>query len=75
MSCRNNIHVYIQIFERNKLCTTFYKFKLYTNINYVQEINEFKVQRIGFRGYDTIDVPWTSDDFVEEELEELTIYW
>ena len=67
--------MYIQIFERNKLCTTFYKFKLYTNINYVQEINEFKVQRIGFREYDTTGVPWTSDDFVEEELEKLTIYW
>jgi hypothetical protein len=52
-----------------------YKFKLYTKINYVQEINEFKVQRIGFREYDTTDVPWTSDDFVEEELEKLTIYW
>ena len=46
-----------------------------TTISYVQEINEFKVQRIGFREYDTTDVPWTSDDFVEEELEKLTIYW
>ena len=45
-----------------------------TTISYVQEINEFKVQRIGFREYDTTDVPWTSDDFVEEELEKLTIY-
>jgi hypothetical protein len=40
-----------------------------TTISYVQEINEFKVQRIGFREYDTTDVPWTSDDFVEEEFE------
>ena len=46
-----------------------------TKVNYVQEINEFKVQRIGFREYDTTDVPWTSDDFVEEELQKLTIYW
>ena len=46
-----------------------------TTISYVQEINKFKVQRIGFRKYDTTDVPWTSDDFVEEELEKLTIYW
>jgi hypothetical protein len=46
-----------------------------TTISYVQEINEFKVQRIGFREYDTKDVPWTSDDFVEEELEKLAIYW
>jgi len=46
-----------------------------TTISYVQEINEFKVQRIGFREYDTTDVPWTSDDFIEEELEKLTIYW
>jgi hypothetical protein len=44
-------------------------------INYVQKINEFKVQRIGFREYDTTYVPWTSDDFVKEELEKLTIYW
>jgi hypothetical protein len=28
-----------------------------TTISYVQEINEFKVQRIGFREYDTTDVP------------------
>jgi hypothetical protein len=39
------------------------------------KINEFKVQRIGFREYDTIDVPWTSDDFVEEDFEKLAIYW
>ena len=58
--------MHIQIFERDKLCT---------KINYVQEINEFKVQRIKFREYDTTDVPWTSDDFVEEEFEKLTIYW
>jgi hypothetical protein len=44
-------------------------------LNYVQEINDFKVQRIGFREYDTKDVPWTSDDFVEEEFEKLAIYW
>jgi len=44
-------------------------------LNYVQEINKFKVQRIGFREYDTTDVPWTSDDFVEEEFEKLAIYW
>ena len=46
-----------------------------TTISYVQEINEFKVQMIGFREYDTTDVPWTSDDFVEEEFEKLAIYW
>ena len=46
-----------------------------TTISYVQEINKFKVQRIGFREYDTTDVPWTSDDFVEEKFEKLTIYW
>ena len=46
-----------------------------TTISYVHEINEFKVQRIGFREYDTTDVPWTSDDFVEEEFEKLAIYW
>jgi hypothetical protein len=51
-----------------------YKIKLYTKINYVQKI-KFKIQRIGFREYDTTDAPWTSDDFVEEELEKLTIYW
>jgi len=46
-----------------------------TTISYVQEINKFKVQRIGFREYDTTDVPRTSDDFVEEEFEKLAIYW
>jgi hypothetical protein len=46
-----------------------------TTISYVQEINEFKVQRIGFREYDTTDVPWTSDDFVEEEFDKLAIHW
>ena len=39
-----------------------------------RKINEVKVQRIRFREYDTIDVPWTSDDFIEEELEKFTIY-
>jgi hypothetical protein len=52
-----------------------YKTKLYIGINYVQKINEFKVQRIGFREYATTNAPWASDDFVEEELEKLTIYW
>jgi hypothetical protein len=53
-----------------------YKIELYTKkINYVQEINKLKVQRIGFREYDTTDVLWTLDDFVEEEFEKLTIYW
>jgi hypothetical protein len=68
--------MYIQIFYKNKLCTI--KFKLCTifyKINYVQEINEFEVRRIGFREYDTTDVPWTSDNFFEEELKKLTIYW
>jgi hypothetical protein len=45
-----------------------YKIELYTKINYVQEINKFKVQRTRFREYDTTDVPWTLDDFVEEEF-------
>jgi hypothetical protein len=71
------MYMYIQIFYNNKLCTikfsTMYKYS--TTISYVQEINEFKVQRIGFREYDTTDVPWTSDDFVEEEFEKLAIYW
>jgi hypothetical protein len=64
--------MYIQIFYKNKMLNYV---QYSTKINYVQEINEFKVQRIGFREYDTTDVPWTSDDFVEEELEKLTIYW
>ena len=69
--------MYIQIFYNNKLCTIkFLNYVQYsTTINYVQEINEFKVQRIGFREYDTTDVPWTSDDFVEEEFEKLAVHW
>ena len=59
--------MYIQLFYNNKLCTIkILNYVQYsTTINYVQEINEFKVQRIGFREYDTTDVPWTLDDFVE----------
>jgi hypothetical protein len=49
--------------------------KLYTKNKLCTENENFKVQRIGFREYDTKDAPWTSDDFVEEELEKLTIYW
>jgi hypothetical protein len=70
------MYMYIQIFYNNKLCTEILNYVQYsTTINYVQEINEFKVQMIGFREYDTIDVPWTSNDFVEEEFEKLAIYW
>jgi hypothetical protein len=69
--------MYIQIFYNNKLCTNkILNYVQYsTTISYVQEINEFKVQRIGFREYATTDVPWTLDDFVEEEFEKLAIYW
>jgi hypothetical protein len=68
-SCRNNIHVYTIFLKEINYVQHF------TNLNYVQEINKFKVQRIGFREYDTTDAPCTSDDSIEEEFEKLTIYW